>query len=49
MTHTEIIDYIDDFLAENEPFVSPHIVNFGLDVRSFIASLEHEKALTEAA
>jgi len=49
MTTTEIIDYIDEFLAENEAFVSPTIVDFALDMRSFITSMEAGQELIEAA
>ena len=49
MTTTDIIDYIDEFLAENEAFVSPNIIDFALDMRSFVAELDVVPELVDAA
>lgn len=49
MTQQEIIHYIDGFLDSNRGFLSAHVLDFALDVRSFITALETEQALVEAA
>ena len=49
MTKTDIVSYIDDFLEDNQGFLSGHVIDFALDVRSFVTSLDREPELVEAA
>lgn len=49
MTQQDIISYIDRFLEDHAGFTAPHVVDFALDVRSFITELESERTLVEAA
>ena len=49
MTQQEIIRYIDEFLESNDGFVSAHVLDFALDVRSFVATLDRDVELVEAA
>ena len=50
MTQHDIIDYIDQFLADHQGFLSGQIVDFALDVRSFVNELDSDdRKLAEVA
>lgn len=49
MTQTDIVSYIDDFLEANHGFLAGHVLDFALDIRSFVTEVGPEPTLVEAA
>lgn len=50
MTHHDIIDYIDEYLEANQGFLSSGVIDFALDLRSFVNEVcEPVPELVEAA
>lgn len=49
MTQQQIIRFIDQYLEDHAAFMSGQMVDFALDVRSFVTQLDRERELVEAA
>lgn len=49
MTRQQMISFIDEFLEANEGFLSNQMLDFALDMRSFVNTLDRETSFVEAA